>query len=81
MDASKASMCCGRNLRQMARNASIFSSSSLTTSAFPMAIADLYCRVKLPSFGPIVGVHLDTAERHTALLAFIQSIFSPSIAQ
>ena len=49
----------------MALNAAIFSSRSVTNSALPTAVADLYCSVKLPSLGPTVGAHLVTADRNT----------------
>ena len=42
MDASNASMCCGRKRSQMMRRAWIFSASSSTSSALPNAMADLY---------------------------------------
>ena len=47
----------------MALRPAIFSSRSVTISALPIAVADLYCNVKLPSFGPTVGAHLVTADR------------------
>ena len=43
-----------------------FYSNSVTISAFPNAMADLNCRVKLPSFGPTVGAQRVTAERQTS---------------
>ena len=71
----------GRNLWHIARNAIIFSGLSFTNSARPIAMADLYCRVKLPSLGPTVGVHLVTADSATIGFAAMQSNFSPSGAQ
>ena len=65
MASSKAAMWWGRNRWQMARMAVTFSLRSVMISAVPTAVADLYCSVKLPSFGPTVGVHRDTAERNT----------------
>ena len=46
-----------------------------------MAVADLYCNVKLPSLGPTVGAHLVTAERNTVGQCDMQSNLSPSEAQ
>ena len=79
--ASKASMCFGRKRWQMAWSASRFSVSSVTISALPNAMTDLNSKVKLPSFGPTVGLHLLTALRHTQGFACIMSSFFPSIAQ
>ena len=58
-------MCFGRKRKQIALRASIFSPLSVTTSALPTAIADLYWSVKLPSLGPTVGAHLVTADKAT----------------
>ena len=58
----------------------IFSASSVTISALPNAMADLNCRVKLPSFGPTVGAQRVTAERQTSGWVLITSSFLPSKA-
>ena len=78
--ASKASICLGRKRWQISLRASIFSALSVTTSAVPTAIADLYWSVKLLSFGPTVGAHLVTADNATLGFLHMQSIFSPSMA-
>ena len=77
---SKASMCWGRKRSQISRRPWIFSASSVTISALPNAMADLNCRVKLPSFGPTVGAQRVTAERQTSGWALIASSFLPSRA-
>ena len=51
----------------MVRNASCFSFSSVTISALSNAMADLNSCVRLPSLGPIDGLHLLTALRYTSL--------------
>ncbi len=78
MASSKAVMCCGKKRWLIARRASIFSASSLTVSAIPKAIAERYCSVNELSLGPIVGLHLVTADRHTSGCAAIASSLSPS---
>ena len=44
-------------------------------------MADRYCRVNEPSFGPTVGAHWVTADRHTSGWAAMALSLSPSKAQ